>query len=79
MQQRDDYVFGSHHYWLHFGCGFVLGAALGAHATLGVASKPVVVVVSLVGGLLLGRFAGRWGDRGWKRVSELLRLWWGIR
>jgi len=59
---------------LRFACGAVVGAALGALASLnmGAASATGFLIPLLTGSLLLGGLARRYGDRFWSSLH-----WWG--
>ncbi len=77
MEKRDDYISGPHHYWLHFICGCVFGAFVGASLIGWLSDSSIVTWIGAgIGGLSFGLFCGRWGERGWKSVSEWFIVWW---
>ena len=74
MKARDDYISGPHHYWTHFICGFVVGAAFGAWLGYHVADERwITFAVAATSGLSFALPCGRWGDDVWKSVLE---NWW---
>lgn len=73
MKQEDDYVDGPHHYWIHYWCGLIFGAFIGIWTgrevfdggwALGVATTVIALVVAWS--------CGRWGDRAWRWIIDLL-------
>jgi hypothetical protein len=57
---------------IRFGCGFLLGSLVALGALLPLVSGRSIVAWCLVGGLLFGYLAMRFGDRFWERISRWL-------
>lgn len=76
MEKKDDYISGTHHYWIHFICGFLFGAAIGAYVTSTFLDNSLfILVAAIVSGLWFGFSCGKWGERAWKSISEWFRIW----
>lgn len=76
MKQHDDYTSGPHSYRVHFWCGLVFGAIVGAWFSRNFFDSPILVCLgALTTGLACGLFCGRWGDSAWQRLLERLRWW----
>ena len=59
MEQHDDYVSGSHHYWFQFAGGFIFGARMGAYVSSRFFESGVIVLlVSVATALLFGFYCG---------------------
>jgi hypothetical protein len=73
--KKDDYLLGGHHRWVHFWCGLVFGAGLGAWIGWGLFNTAWdVAAIAAATGLVFGLCCGRWGDSAWQWFLE--RLWW---
>ncbi len=76
MKKHDDYIAGPHHYWIHFWCGLVCGAGVGAwRAWIGsqiFAAGWLLVVAAIVFSLGTAYSCGRWGDRAWHWILQRL-------
>ena len=71
MKKHADYVAGEHSYWIHFCFGFVIGLALGGFAAWKIFdATSVSVFVALFVAVWAALEAGRWGDRGLRRILE---------
>jgi hypothetical protein len=71
MKRREDYVAGSHDYWIHFWCGFFFGAALGVWIGAELFSNGWgLAASSVVSAGLTAYSCGRWGDDAWKWVIK---------
>jgi hypothetical protein len=71
---RDDYICGGHHFWVHFWCGSILGAGLGASFGWGLFDSHWEFVASTaVIALIAALCCGRWGDSAWEWIIGLLR------
>ncbi|HEY9171842.1 MAG TPA: hypothetical protein VI136_06120 [Verrucomicrobiae bacterium] len=78
MKQHEDYVSGPHKYWLHFFGGFVLGLLLGYCFFRDLFESWVLeVIATAITGVAFGLFCGRWGEVGWRRISDWLSWWFG--
>ena len=66
---REDYIAGGHHFWIHFWFGLVLGAGFGLWISSGFSDHPSTVIVSTsVIALVIAFSAGRWGDPIWRGI-----------
>lgn len=73
MKQCDDYISGAHHYWLHFVCGLLFGAAIGSWIGWQLFDGAWGLGVTATLGSLAAAFScGRWGDRAWHWMIERL-------
>jgi hypothetical protein len=73
--KRDDYIAGGHHFWVHFWCGLVVGAGLGAWISSGLFdSGRARIAMSVTMALVIAFCCGRWGDRAWEWIVGL--FWW---
>jgi hypothetical protein len=77
MKQHDDYVSGSHHYWMHFVCGFIFGGGLGGWIAYCISDSGLIILIAAVVTAVTFAFScGRWGDRSWRTISDWLRTLW---
>ena len=77
IMKRDDYIFGSHHFWTHFWCGFIVGAVLGGWISWGLFdSRWIGFALTAVIALIIAFCCGRWGDPAWEWIIE--RLGWFV-
>jgi len=63
---------------LRFGCGFVMGLALGAGTALhlAISNGYYGAAIWLVCGLVCGVLAMHFGDRFWHSLSGFMNRWW---
>ena len=78
MNQHEHYISGPHRYWVHFFAGLALGALLGWWVLGDLFERAMLNVLSVTGtAVCLALFCGRWGEPGWRRVSDWLAWWFG--
>jgi hypothetical protein len=66
---------GRHHVWIHFSCGLVFGACVGAWISWNMLdSRWGFIVLTASTALVVAFCCGRWGDSAWEWLLE--RLWW---
>jgi uncharacterized membrane protein len=64
----------AHDFWIHFVCGFIVGAGIGAWIGFAAFSGwPAIIVFALVAALILALCAGRWGDPVWEALCDMWR------
>jgi hypothetical protein len=72
--KKDDYILGGHHFWVHFWCGLIFGAGLGAWVSSGLFEGRLAFTAATAAiALVVALCCGRWGDSAWETI---LRLWW---
>ena len=73
--KSDDYILRSHHFWIHFCCGLIFGAGLGAWISWGLFDDwwSFIALTAAVA-LVIAFCCDRWGDGAWEWIVE--RLWW---
>jgi hypothetical protein len=73
--KQDDYIVGPHHFWIHFWCGLVFGAGIGAWISSELFDSTLAfIAVTAVIALVVAYCCGRWGDPVWQRIIQVL---WG--
>jgi hypothetical protein len=74
--KKDDYVSGAHHYWVHFWCGLVFGAGLGAGISWDLFDSRGAFIASTAGiALVVAICCGRWGDSAWEWIAQIWPFW----
>jgi hypothetical protein len=74
--KRDDYISGGHHFWVHFWCGLIVGAGLGAWISSGIFDHRLAFIASTAGlAVTFAYCCGRWGDSMWSLLSYLCSFW----
>jgi hypothetical protein len=74
----EDYISGPHEYWPHFLVGLVFGTLLGWWFFDDLASNAAINFLLICATALgLALFCGRWGEPGWRRISDWLAWWFG--
>jgi hypothetical protein len=72
--KRDDYILGGHYFWIHFWCGLIFGAGLGAWISSELCdSRRAFIALTAAIALVVALCCGRWGDSAWEWIG---RLWW---
>ena len=73
MKKHDDYISGSHHFWIHFWCGLVLGGLLGFGISWQLfESTAFILITTGLAALVVAYGCGRWGDPVWHWIIERL-------
>jgi hypothetical protein len=71
---RDEYIAGRHNFWVHFGCGLVVGPALGAWLFSGTFDSDWALIASTAAIAVVVAFScGYWGDPAWHRIAKIFR------
>jgi len=66
MKKQDDYIAGPHSYWIHFWCGLVFGALLGAWIGWQMFDGGwAIACTAFVTSSAVAYSCGRWGDPAW--------------
>jgi hypothetical protein len=74
--KEDEYLLGGHHFWVHFWCGFVVGAGAGFVVGWHIFDMRWEVVALTAGtGLVLALCCGRWGESAWEVLAQLVGSW----
>jgi hypothetical protein len=72
--KRDDYISGPHHCWVHFWCGLIFGAGIGAWLSSKLFDTwPPFVALTAAIALVVALCCGRWGDAAWEWIGW---FWW---
>jgi hypothetical protein len=70
--KRDDYILGGHHFWIHFWCGLVFGAGLGAWIGWDLFdSRWAFIGLTAASALMIAFCCGRWGDSAWDFLMRI--------
>jgi len=72
--KKDDYLLGPHHFWIHFWCGLVVGAGLGARISWVIFDNRAAIIASAVG-ITFACCCGRWGESAWTFLFSKWRWW----
>jgi hypothetical protein len=73
--KNDDYILDGHHFWIHFVCGFVVGAGCGAWISWSLFSSWWAFgALTAVIALAVAHCCGRWGESAWERILDC--FWW---
>ena len=72
QEQKGDYIAGPHNPRVHFWCGLVFGAALGAITAWNIFDGGWdIAAFALLGAGALAYCGARWGDRAWAWALSL--------
>jgi hypothetical protein len=75
VKKEDDCIAGPHNYRIHFWCGLVFGAFLGAWMGWQIfTSRWLIGGTAFVASLAVAYSSGHWGDRAWHWIIS--RLHW---
>ena len=75
--KRDDYILGPHHFWIHFWCGLVVGAGLGARISWAIFDQRLAIIASTTGiAVTIAYCCGHWGESAWSVIAHLFSRWW---
>jgi hypothetical protein len=78
MGQHEDYISGSHKYWIHIFCGLAIGALLGGWFFGGFFESSTLNLLAIAATAFCFSFiCGRWGEPAWHRISDWLSWWFG--
>jgi hypothetical protein len=70
--KSDNYILGSHYFWIHFWCGLVFGTGLGAGISWELFDVSWTFAISTAAIALTVAFCcGRWGDSAWHFLMQI--------
>jgi hypothetical protein len=69
--KRDDYILSGHHFWVHFWCGLIFGACLGARVSGDLFdSRRAFISATAAIALVVALCCGYWGDSAWEKIMQ---------